>query len=465
MKVFNWKSIEFYLASLFLIRLYGIWFPPLETWHSWRQTLTNMMARNMNESGFSLLYPKIDMAGAKSGIIGSEFPLFQNLIASFNAVFGYEHWYGRLIALITATVASWCFYKIVETIWNNRTAWFSTIVFTSSLWYSFSRKTMPDTFAVSLVIIGFYCFVHFVSQRKYWWLIAGFTAITLGGLCKIPAVYLFILVLPFFFNRKIQFNFRLIVSVTVVLSSLIVGWWYFIWVPHLVRTYGFELFFPKGILEGLNEIRPLWGDFMEQIYFGALRSYVALLPLLFGFAWLIVKNNRKYVSYFILPLCLFLVFAIKTGTVFPTHNYYVLPLVPLLAVLVGLGLQRLDYRFAMVLVVLIFIEGIGNQLADFRIKDEVKYRLSLESDLNTLLKKGQKIIITSGSNPEYMYWYHRKGWSVTPEAIQDSIECAKYIHEGARYLVVDEFSDPTNYSYTLIGKKNSVSVYDLTQKK
>lgn len=465
MKAFNWKSIEFYLTSLFVVRLYGIWFPPLETWHSWRQSLTNMMARNMSEEGLSLFYPKIDMAGAKTGILGSEFPLFQNIIAICNDTFGYEHWYGRLIALITATLASWCFFKIIESVWNNRTAWFSTIVFSCSLWFSFSRKSMPDTFAVSLVLIGIYCFLRFIENRKIIFLLLGFVSITLGGLCKIPAVYLFVLVVPFILNRKFQFKLRLIVTGSVCLASLIIAWWYFVWVPHLVDKYGFELFFPKTISEGLKEIQPLWSDFMEQLYFGALRSYIALLPLLFGVGWFYVKNNRKYIPYFTLPFFLFLVFAIKTGTVFPTHNYYVLPLVPLLAIVVGLGLQRLDYRFAAVLVILIFIEGIGNQIADFRIKDEVKYRLSLENDLNSLLKKGQKIIITSGSNPEYMYWYHRKGWSVTPEAIKDSKQCAKYIQEGARYLVVDELSDPTNYSFRLLGKKNSVSVYDLKQKK
>lgn len=465
MKNFSWKSIEFYLTSLFLVRLYGIWFPTLETWHSWRQTLTNMMARNMNEHQFTFLYPEIDMAGAKSGIIGSEFPLFQNLIAGCNEIFGYDHWYGRLIALISSTVASWCFFRIIEAIWNKRTAWFSTVVFTCSLWFSFSRKSMPDTFAVSLVIIGFYFLMRFLMERKNLFLFFGFLGITLGGLCKIPAVYLFVLILPFLFQTKFQFKTRLVLLGTIGVASMIIGWWYFIWVPYLVRTYDFELFFPKGIMEGIREIQPYWADFWQQIYFGALRSYIALLPLLFGLGWLVIQNNRKYIPYFVLPILVFLLFAIKTGTVFPTHNYYVLPLVPLLAVLVGLGLQRLDNRFALALILIIAIEGIGNQIADFRIKEEVKYKLELAKELDSILPRSNKIVLTTGSNPEWMYWFHRKGWSVTSERIQDSVSLNELTNEGARYLVLDHRYDSTAYAFKEIGRRENVIVFDMAQKK
>lgn len=461
MKKSPWKSIEAFLAGMFIIRLYGIWFPPLETWHSWRQTLTNMIARNMNEQGFTLLYPKIDMAGAKTGIIGSEFPLFQNLIALFNEIFGYEHWYGRLIALLTSTIATWCFFRIIRAIWNERTAWFSTVIFTTSLWFSFSRKTMPDTFAVSLVIIGFYFLLRYLSYKRFSSLIGGFIFLTLGGLCKIPAVYLFILVVPFFFNKRFHFPIRLRIAAVIGAASVIIASWYFIWVPYLVNTYGFQLYFPKGILEGLKEIQPYWSDFWGQIYFGALRSYIVLLPLIFGIGWLFVRNNRRYLPYFVLAFLVFFIFAIKTGTVFPTHNYYVLPLVPVLAVLAGLGLQRIDHRLALVLICLIAIEGVGNQISDFRVKEEVRYKLTLEKQLNELLPRRQKVVLPTGSNPEWMYWYHRKGWSLEPEAILNDSIRRQLITEGGQYLVVDKRVEPIAYPFEKFGENNACIVYKL----
>src|ERR1700754_3101546 len=97
------KTIEGLVLGFFLVRLIGITLPPLETWHSWRQTLTNMMARNMVEGHFSLLYPTIDMAGERSGVSGSEFPFFQSLIAGCTLIFGDAYWYGRLINLVVCS--------------------------------------------------------------------------------------------------------------------------------------------------------------------------------------------------------------------------------------------------------------------------------------------------------------------------------------------------------------------------
>ena len=276
------KNIETVVTGFFLLRLIGISNAPLETWHSWRQTLTNSMARNMVEGNFSFLYPVVDTGGERTGIIGSEFPLFQSLIAGCSTVFGYDHWYGRLLNLIVSSLAIIAFFRLCKRWWNERTAWFATLIFLTSLWLAFSRKTMPDTFSVALVILGIYQFQHYIDQRKFHWLITGFLLITLGGLCKIPAVFLFALIIPLWMHRQVLFATKIRLTIVVVLASGIIGWWYFIWVPHLVETYHYALFFPKGISEGLNEITPLWGDFGAQVYFGALRSYSALLAILLG---------------------------------------------------------------------------------------------------------------------------------------------------------------------------------------
>ncbi|MBI3239515.1 MAG: glycosyltransferase family 39 protein, partial [Flavobacteriia bacterium] len=408
------------VLGFFLIRLIGITLPPLETWHSWRQTLTNMMARNMAEGSFSYFYPVVDMGGERTGIIGSEFPFFQSLIAGCTLFFGEAHWYGRLINLIVSSFAVIAFFHLCKRWWNERTAWYATVIFLTSLWFAFSRKCMPDTFAVSLVIIGIYWFQRYIDQRNWWKLVLGLCFITLGGLCKIPAVFLFGLMVPMWMKPSLQIRLKLTITIAVGIASSIIGWWYFVWVPHLVDTYHFALFFPKGIAEGLHEIAPLWGDFAAQVYFGALRSYVVLLPILVGIIWLGARQNRLALAGTGILTAIFFVFAIKTGTVFPTHNYYVLPFVPVMAVVAAFGLQRMDKRLATALLFLIMAEGIGNQISDFRVKDEVRYKLTLEQQVNQLVPKGEIIIIHAGPNPEWMYCYHRKGWSLHHTEITDA---------------------------------------------
>lgn len=454
-------TIEGLVTGFFLVRLIGILSPPLETWHSWRQTLTNMMARNMSEGSFSFLYPMVDTGGERTGIIGSEFPLFQSLIAGSTMAFGEAHWYGRLINLIVSSIAVIAFFKLCKRWFNERTAWYATVIFLTSLWFAFSRKSMPDTFSVSLVIIGIYFFQQFIDRHKLLWLIAGMLFIMLGGLCKIPAVFLFGLIVPLWISRSIRLRYKWLITLAVTLSSFVILWWYFVWVPYLVDTYNYQLYFPKGFSEGWQEIRPLLGDFGAQLYFGALRSYIVLLPLLFGLIWLGYRRNRIVLWGILTLTVIFMVFAIKTGAVFPTHNYYVLPFVPVMAIVAGLGLQRMEPRLSLILLMLIAVEGIGNQLTDFRIKDEVKYKLSLERQVNRLVPKGEKIIIHTGPNPEWMYWYHRKGWSLEPSEILDPQKMQSVRTDGGRYIVIDKRVWEILLPFEKIGETHDLVVWKM----
>ena len=100
------KDIRFWIFLFFLVRLFGITDPPLEAMHSWRQALTNMIARNFLEVSPNIFFPRIDTAGDLTGIIGSEFPLLSYLVFLVSEIFGYEHWYGRLINLIISSTSS-----------------------------------------------------------------------------------------------------------------------------------------------------------------------------------------------------------------------------------------------------------------------------------------------------------------------------------------------------------------------
>ena len=107
-------GIRFWIAVTFLHRLASILQPPLEVAHNWRQTTVTMVARNFLEIDPNIFYPRVDMAGELSGITGMEFPLLNYLIYLVSLIFGYEHWYGRLINLIVSSVGIWCFYDLLK---------------------------------------------------------------------------------------------------------------------------------------------------------------------------------------------------------------------------------------------------------------------------------------------------------------------------------------------------------------
>lgn len=122
------SDIRFWLLIYFIIRLFGITNPPLEIDQNWRQTQTNMIARNFYESGLDFFHPRIDMAGEKTGIIGSEFPFFNFIIYLFSVVFEYAHWYGRLINLVVSSLGIWCFYLLINKLINRMVAFNATII-------------------------------------------------------------------------------------------------------------------------------------------------------------------------------------------------------------------------------------------------------------------------------------------------------------------------------------------------
>ncbi len=93
---------RFWIALTFVIKLYGIWNPPIEAWHTWRQVNVMMVARNFLEDP-NIFFPKIDSNGPYSGITGMEFPLYNYLIYLFTKLFGSPYLWARLINLSIST--------------------------------------------------------------------------------------------------------------------------------------------------------------------------------------------------------------------------------------------------------------------------------------------------------------------------------------------------------------------------
>jgi len=402
------NDIRFWILLFFLLRLIGIINPPLEISHNWRQSLTNMIARNFFEIDSNILYPRIDMAGNATGIIGSEFPFFNYLIYLVSMVFGFEHWYGRLINLIVSSFGIYFFYRLIARICNSRIAFNSALVLLSSIWFAFSRKIMPDTFSVSLVLIGlFYCYDYLMSGAR-WKLILYFCFATLGILCKIPALCLLSALGILVFVKTIEKERKFLVYLTSIISVSIVALWYFNWVPYLLFTYNYPLYFPKGIIEGIHEILPLLPQFFEKFYFSSLSSYIALACFLGGLI-LLLRSKDNYLKAGIgFTTLIFLIFIIKTGSVFPLHNYYVIPFTLVMALIAGYGIARVSIRYQFIILFLIAFEGIANQQHDFFIKDSERYKLSLEKVSDAYIGKKELVVINGGQSPQQIYFLHRR---------------------------------------------------------
>ena len=138
----------------------------------------------------------------------------------------------------------------------------------------------------------------------------------------------------------------------------------------------------------------------------------------------------------------FVVFIIKTGNVFPTHNYYVLPFVPVMAFLAAYGLNKVSLTLSYVLLAVIVFEGVLNQQHDFFIKDSEKYKLKLEQIAATSIEKDALIIINGGESPQELYFTNRRGWTVEHSKLLVPTFIDSLANRGAAYLILDKKKEP-----------------------
>lgn len=433
----KWLSdVRLWLILFGLFRLYGITQPPLEITHNWRQTTVTMVARNFSEIDANILYPRVDMAGELSGITGMEFPLLNYSIHVVASVFGYTHWYGRLINLLVSSIGLWFFFLTIRSAFNEKLAFRSTLILLFSVWFAYSRKIMPDTFAMSLIISGIYYGIRYLKQGKWtqllWFVVLG----SLGVLAKLPSAYLLVvLIIPFVSrnNSKRQLIFTLAFVLTVVPGI----WWYFHWVPKLENAYGFQHFFMgKPITVGLAEIAEHWGKVLNKFYDTAIKI-IGFTFFLVGIYLAMKRKNHVMLAVLTLSSFSFLLVVLKAGYQFPHHAYYVIPYAPVMALIAAYGLDILKTdKYIHLILIAICLEGLVNQLYDFRIKDEYAALEQLESDLDETIPRDDLILINSNNIPTPMYFAHRRGWLAGNEEMQEEYYLDSLQAHGLKHVVI-----------------------------
>lgn len=458
------KDIRFWIILFFIVRLYGITNPPLDAASTWRQTDVLMIARNFYEVDSNILYPRTDSAGDLSGIVGVEFPLFNYLIFLISLVFGFESWYGRLINLVVTSIGTFYFYKLIKNYFGESSGFYSSVTLLVSMWFSYSRITIPDVFAASLCIISLYHGFQYLEIGKPYNLFIFFVLGMLGCLAKISAApILTCLAIPLFL-RHIPLTRKIIMSLcsSVILAS--VCYWYFIWVPYLNSTYHFGGYFFMGmpLYNGIRELINEWSPALQQFFITPLK-YTGLVVFLISFYMLFKNKHWVGLAAFIIPTLVFLVFVIKSGRWFAVNDYYPLVSVPFFAFLVGLGLAQIKSKtIATALLVIISIEGIANQIHVFKIRQPFTSLLTLESALNEITLPNDLIAINSDGSPTPMYCAHRKGWNVTNEHLANEQNIENLKRDGCKYIVVLKiFNSNINLELPKVYDSEEFSVYKL----
>lgn len=444
------KDVRFWIIIFFMVRLVGITNPPLELSHNWRQSTVTMVSRNFIEIDNNIFFPRIDIAEDKTGITGMEFPAFNYTIYVISEIFGYQHWYGRLINLIISSLGLLFFFKLIKKYFGDPIAFYATIILLVSIWFQFSRKIMPDTFAMSLIIASIYYGSNYLDNKlrrnNIFYLCSYFLLLMFGVLSKLPSGFLLIIFGLFYLKKDITIKRKLVFSIVTVIAIIPSIIWYFYWVPYLVSEYGlWHFFMGRNFSQGYNEIIKNFGKVFSRFYDTALK-FIGFSVFVIGLIVSILERNWKIFSVFMLCLVSFFLIMLKAGSNFSHHNYYIIPFVPVMALVAGYGLSEIkNSKIAIILIIAIVAESLTSRLGfteqtttplDYTIRERDTGVLTLENDLDKISKRNDLIIINSGAFPTPMYFAHRKGWVDTNEKINNQEYIEELKNKGLKYIVI-----------------------------
>ena len=453
--------LELFLIFFFAIHLIGITNAPLEVAHNWRQVTGLMVARNYFETDPTFWFPRVDHTNGATGIIGMEFPLLNYLHYLTSLLFDYNHWYGRLINLIITQIGILYFYKLIKQLFNEDTAYFSSLFILGSIWFTYERKMMSDTFCIALCFIGLYFAWKYLAKKKTASLLTAFAFLTLGCLCKIPAV-ICLVAIPFMSYKKSNTYHVLLLNLLTGLSILITYLWYFQWNTYLSSTYGSWYNSGGTLAQGAQEVLSHLQLTAKQFYFGSFQSYASFGLLLLSF-WIVVKNKKfKLLFLFLSASILFILYMLKSGKIFYTHTYYIIPIIPFFAVFMGytVGIIK-NYKLQIAIVFICLLESIGNQQHDLFTKESELYKMTLEKRMDALSSQDELVAINGNGNPQQLYLSHRKGWVIEDKQSLNKDYIQSLVSKGCAYLIIDRKNFLEKPEYPIVFEDLNYSIYSL----
>lgn len=457
-------DIRFWILVLALVRLENINLPPLDQ-HAYRQCLTLGVARNYLEIDDNIFQPRTILCDSRPGFEVMEFPALNYAIFLLWKIFGEQNWCFRLLGVVVASIGLWHLNQILRRLVTDRAALAGTVLFGTSIAFIYARKAMPDVFSLSMVLIGVNIGWTYLEKGK-WWRLPLFTVITaIGLLSKIPsACALVLLVLPVF-DREIALKRKIWLTVAGSIAVAAMSAWYFVWIPWAEKEYQHGWFFGLSYAETWRQVTvESWGDTKSRFYPIALQSRVAFLLFLFGFVWMVVKKQWKLLINWLLYSAIFLFFILQVGKVFSVHEYYIIPYVPVMALLAGYGLSSVvknDWLFIAVLGIMA-AEAVYWQKADFFMPWYEHKFLKLEAIADAHFPRDAKVVTSDGdANPKMMYMAHRRGWTEKPNRLLDPVWLDGEATVGLEYAIFERARIKDSIPYPMIYEDNEFRIFKI----
>lgn len=248
-----------------------------------------------------------------------------------------------------------------------------------------------------------------------------------------------------------------------VLATAAMAAWYFIWVPWAEKTYQFPLFYPQSFADGWKQLVEMKNDTFARFYPIALTSKIAFGFCVIGLALAIWKKNWPVLATFGAYSAVLFFFMLKAGISFAGHVYYIIPYVPMMALLAGYGLSQAirSWVIQFLIITAIATEAIYFHKPGFFIPQEDKKYLKLEKITDEHVPKDSRILVNNlEGNPMMMYFAHRRGWTVT-DRMKDTAWLNGEATVGLHYVIIERSRWRDSLPYPKLFEDNDFQIYKI----
>lgn len=398
---------------------------PPRSRHVWRQTFTLSVARNFFREDMNILKPRVDNRGSTDGVTGMQFPLYEYGLACFYKIFNEHNWVNRMYALLISSIGiAFIFLWILNWTGNYIYAFTAAWLFTWSpeIFYQ-GFNALPDILSLAATAGALFFAFKFKKENTSLYIVFSMFFFLVAGLTKLQflmsgVVWIFILL-----SRETKVKEKMVIVFSgIAVVSLTIAWY----------LHAVQMIQSSGLNEVGLEFRPLqnFNDAIATITHNLvsdipelLCGYATLIFIATGLIFFIRFKKYKNVNfYFLLSwLLLFIVYYITELSQMDEHNYYLLPILPLLIVAGVYGAGNI-YKFNKSIFLLLIVAQ--PVLTSIRIipsrwigEDKEVPAEFMNDDLRKSLMNFTKpeeriVIVGDNSNCIWLYFLERKGFSV-----------------------------------------------------
>lgn len=317
----------------------------VQGFHVWRQTLTMWNVRNFVRRDPNIFNPRLGkLNGGLDDVVRLEFPMLQWSIAMVQRTVGEDIRYARLILFfVGAGAVVGMFLLLYQLTKNGLSALLGAILFQySPLFYFYTMNPLPDLLALTGMMVYLYFIIaHRETQRRRD-LIWASVALLVATLAKLPFLMVSIVSIYFFVVDLLNKGFKqpkpyLQAAIQLLVIAPALAW--YIWV---MPSWGDGAVLTGIFKDGLfNENNSRIFDVHMNTFFPHVLLYPPVWALILIGLWVLIRDGKRLGWIYPLIGITILFEILELPTIEIVHDYYLMPFLPWMYVLVGLGVDKL----------------------------------------------------------------------------------------------------------------------------